>query len=220
MEREQFTFYASFYRAIRRIKNKAARCDAYDAIAEYALTGKLPDLDALPDAAAIAFDLTRPVLDTASRKSKGGKTDARQREDNGKTTGRHGQECGKEKEGEKEKEVEVEVENECYTPSPSPLKSAADPFDVFWQEYPRKTGDIRQAVLEFDRATVSGASLGEMLAALAWQKETPEWTEDGGRYIPSAEKWLRNRGWTATQATGMDTDNVFLRIVERGARHG
>lgn len=30
--REQFTFYRSFYEAVSKIKNKAARADAYDAI--------------------------------------------------------------------------------------------------------------------------------------------------------------------------------------------
>ena len=57
MDRKQFTFYASFYQAISRIKNKAARCDAYDAICAYAITGQLPDLDQVTDAAAIAFEL-------------------------------------------------------------------------------------------------------------------------------------------------------------------
>ena len=69
MDREQFTFYASFFRAVSRIRNKAARCDAYDAICAYALTGILPDLDKLPDSAAIAFELSKPNLDASRRKS-------------------------------------------------------------------------------------------------------------------------------------------------------
>ena len=72
-ERKQFTFYLSFFHAISRIRNKAARCDAYDAICAYALTGAVPDLDTLPDAAAIAFELSRPNLDSSIRKAKNGK---------------------------------------------------------------------------------------------------------------------------------------------------
>ena len=77
MNREQFTFYASFFRAVSRIRNKAARCDAYDAICAYALTGILPDLDKLPDSAAIAFELSKPNLDASRRKSEAGKSGGR-----------------------------------------------------------------------------------------------------------------------------------------------
>lgn len=73
MEREQFTFYSSFARAIRRIKKKADRCDAYDAIVEYALAGVEPDLDKLPDAAAIAYVLAKPNIDASRRKAEGGR---------------------------------------------------------------------------------------------------------------------------------------------------
>ena len=77
MDREQFTFYASFFRAVSRIRNKAARCDAYDAICAYALTGILPDLDKLPDSAAIAFELSKPNLGASRRKSEAGKSGGR-----------------------------------------------------------------------------------------------------------------------------------------------
>lgn len=71
-ERNQFTFYASFFKALRRIKDDAARAMAYDAICAYALNGDEPDLDELPDIVALCFDLVRPNLDSARRKSKGG----------------------------------------------------------------------------------------------------------------------------------------------------
>ena len=72
-ERKQFTFYSSFLDAILRIKKPAERCAAYDAICRYALRGELPDMDKLPDAAAIAFDLTKPNLDASRRKAISGK---------------------------------------------------------------------------------------------------------------------------------------------------
>ena len=76
-ERSQFTFYDSFYRSISRIKKKADRADAYDAIVAYALLGTEPDLDSLPDAAAIAFEVIRPNLDASRRKSENGKQGGR-----------------------------------------------------------------------------------------------------------------------------------------------
>jgi hypothetical protein len=71
--RTQFTFYDSFYRAVSRIKKKADRADAYDAIVAYALYGIEPDMDTMPDAAAIAFEVAKPNLDASRRKAANGK---------------------------------------------------------------------------------------------------------------------------------------------------
>ena len=71
LKRGQFTFYGSFYKAIRRIRSKSARADAYDAICAYALEEIQPELENMPDAAAIAFDLIKPNLDAGMRKASG-----------------------------------------------------------------------------------------------------------------------------------------------------
>ena len=82
-DRKQFTMYESVYKALRRIRKKQDRADAYDAICAYALYQEEPDMDAMSDAAAIAFDLIRPVLDSArkeaNRKQTGSKTEPRKR---------------------------------------------------------------------------------------------------------------------------------------------
>lgn len=72
-ERTQFTFYESFFRAISRIRKASDRAAAYDAICRYALYGEKPDFERLPDSSAIAFELVKPNLDSARRKSEGGK---------------------------------------------------------------------------------------------------------------------------------------------------
>ena len=71
--RTQFTFYDSFFRSVSRIRKAADRASAYDAICSYALYGTEPDMDKLPDAAAIAFEVARPNLDASRRKAKSGK---------------------------------------------------------------------------------------------------------------------------------------------------
>ena len=73
MERAQFTFYRSFFKAISRIKKKTDRADAYDIICAYALDQIKPDLDSVSDAVAIAFELLRPVLDKAKERAESGK---------------------------------------------------------------------------------------------------------------------------------------------------
>ncbi len=119
MDRKQFTFYASFASALARIKSKAARCDAYDAICNFALYGIEPDLDSIPGSAAIAFDLIRPTLEASKRKAengkRGGKTEANEKQTASKTEANRKQTVSeKEKEKEKENEKEIEIENECY----------------------------------------------------------------------------------------------------------
>lgn len=111
MEREQFTFYASFAKAIQRIRKAADRAAAYDAIVNYALYEKEPDLDKLPDSVCIVFDLIRPNLDTSRRKAQGGKA-TRQAEDTAKINARQAEDTGNKYKKEKEVEIENKKENE------------------------------------------------------------------------------------------------------------
>ena len=120
-ERTQFTFYASFFDAVSRIKKKADRADAYDAICAYALREEDPDFSKMSDAAQIAFLLIKPNLDSSRRKAKSGK-DGGGKKANGKQNGsKQEANCKQEQpaiEKEKEKEREKEKENECYPPTP------------------------------------------------------------------------------------------------------
>ena len=132
MSRKQFTFYESFAKAIVRIRNKKDRCDAYDALVLFALNDVEPDLDKMPDAVAMFFDLVRPTLESSKRKAENGKKggesskqtdntdEANAKQTASKTEAKRKQNTSeKEKEGENEKEGEIEIEkekeNECYT---------------------------------------------------------------------------------------------------------
>lgn len=68
-------------------------------------------------------------------------------------------------------------------------------FETFWNAYPRRTGDIRQAAFEYIGALKTGVTPEQLLeAAKAYAASTEP------RYAMSADKWLRNRGWTAYTA--------------------
>lgn len=124
--RSQFTFYRSFFEAVFKIKNKAARVEAYDAICKYALFNDAPDVDKMSDAAAIAFMLIKPNLDASRRKAKSGKSGGKSKqtaskaEANSKQSGSKSEANDKREQpaSEKEKEKEREKENECYPPTP------------------------------------------------------------------------------------------------------
>ena len=115
--RSQFTFYRSFFEAVFKIKNKAARAEAYDAICKYALFNDAPDVDKMSDAAAIAFMLIKPNLDASRRKAKSGKNGGTSKQTASKAEA-NGKQEQPASEKEKEKEREKEKENECYPPTP------------------------------------------------------------------------------------------------------
>lgn len=110
MEREQFTFYRSFFQALRRIKNDADRAAAYDAICEYALNGNLPDVDSLCDVAAVAFELIRPNLDASRKKAKAGQEGGSKPEANAEDTASKPEANSKDTGSKKEKEIEYKNE--------------------------------------------------------------------------------------------------------------
>ena len=67
-------------------------------------------------------------------------------------------------------------------------------FDRFWGAYPRKVSkaDARKA---FAKLNPDGELVEAMLRALDWQKRLPEWTKDGGQFIPYPATWLNARRW-------------------------
>ena len=73
MERESFMFFRSWLDGVKLIKNKAQRCDAYDAIIAYALDGVEADAEQLPPAAAIAYVMAKPVIDSGIKKAEAGR---------------------------------------------------------------------------------------------------------------------------------------------------
>lgn len=110
--REQFTFYRSFWMAVKGL-NQKDQLSVFRAICAYALDGEETKMT---PAATGLFVLIKPVLDAAEKKAKSGKQGGSKPEANAKQTGskpeanRKQGENRREKEGEKEKEREIEDE--------------------------------------------------------------------------------------------------------------
>lgn len=113
MDRSQFTFYKSFWNAVKRLRKKEDRLSALEAICAYALDGETRPMT---DAADAIFVLIQPVLDTAARKAETGKNGGSKPKANGKQTESKQQayDNQSEREKEKEKENENEIEKESY----------------------------------------------------------------------------------------------------------
>lgn len=169
VERKQFTFYASFFQAISKIKKKADRAEAYDALCAYALYGTEPDLGQMSDSAAVVFMLAKPNLDSSRRKATNGKRggESKQEEEEGQPEANGKQEepaskpqaNGRQTESKKEKEKEKEKEYECNNiPPKSSPQGDAPPEKHKHGQY----GWVRLTAEEYARLI---ADLGEEEAA-------------------------------------------------------
>ena len=70
-----------------------------------------------------------------------------------------------------------------------------DQFESFWNAYPKKSGDIRQAYMEYLHAISQGVTPDRIIKSAHEQFDgiPPEDVQ----YMTSAERWLRNKGWEA-----------------------
>jgi len=67
-------------------------------------------------------------------------------------------------------------------------------FDTFWTFYPRKRAK-RDALKAWQQTEDERPALPDLLRALRQMMFSPEWCNDGGRWIPYPATWLRSYGW-------------------------
>lgn len=218
MERTQFTFYESFFKAISRIKKKADRADAYDIICRYALAQEEPNLDCVSDSVAIAFELLRPVLDKAKERAESGKRGGSKSKGNGenseatvKETESKTEASGKlparekEIEKEKEKEKEVEIENDSVYGAATPAHAPEQQGDESCQkqkrfcrpdvqevaDYCRERGNQVDAQRFVDYYTANGWRVGKN-PMKDWKAAVRTWEkQEGVSPAPAAPRWSK-----------------------------
>lgn len=105
MERSQFTWYRSYYEALRTLPAKDFKV-AVLAICAYALDEEVPSLSGVPNS---VFTLIRPTLDSGRNKAA---NRLNKRKTNQEQTDNKPEQTRKEKEGEEEREEESESERE------------------------------------------------------------------------------------------------------------
>ena len=148
MERQQFTFYRSYYDAIKRLP-KREQAPLLLAICAYALDEEEKKLDGIPFS---IFTLIKPTLDSGRAKAKNrenktrtnqeqtkNKTETEPKETKNKTTTKPKQ---NRKEG--EKEIESERENDSSFPPKSPQG------DVF-AEFAKGNPNLLEALQDFEQ---------------------------------------------------------------------
>lgn len=94
-----------------------------------------------------------------------------------------------------------------FATSPTDVGKFPPGFDQFWAAYPRKVGKDA-AAKAFARRRIDGALLTTVLLALSRQALSPQWTRDGGQFIPHPATWLTQGRW---QDEDGDADPYGLR---------
>lgn len=214
MQRTQFTFYESFYKAVKRIKDPESRAQAYDAICAYALYGQEPNLDSFSDFSAIAFELIKPNLDSSRKKAENGKAGGSKKQNKSKKEANKKQEqieSENEDKKEKEKENKIEIEKECeYNNTPIVEKVEKIKFGEYgWvklkpEDYSRLISDygeseVKRAIRYIDESSQSSGNKNK------WK----DWNLVVRRCI--------REGWGARQKQ-KDNGNIFAELLEEERR--
>ena len=199
MRREQFTFYRSYYEALKNLP-KRDQTAVLMAVIGYALDETEPALSGVP---LSVFTLIRPTLDSGRNKAKNrmnkrgtneGQSENKQ-ETNQEQTRKEGE---KEKEKEGESGTEVEGENDSSLPSP-PLsggrsKRFVPPTVEEVQTYCRERNNGIDAAAFIDFYAARGWKYGQGRPMVDWKAAVRTWE--------SQEKKQENGG------------NIFLKMLE------
>lgn len=202
-ERGQFTFYRSFWDAIKMLPQKD-QLPLLKAIISYGLDGE--EISGLSPYQKASFLLIKPTLSSSRKKAANGKQGGSKPKANASKPKANASEKEGEIEKEKENEIENEIENECYISLRTEGANTGDgigapPFDgrlftEFWNTYPAGKGGNRE---EAWKAWVSLSPTADMASAIMYGLQdwidSAQWSEDGGRYIPGAAKFLSQKRW-------------------------
>lgn len=216
MERKQFTWYRSYYDALKEIPAEEFRAIVL-AVCAYALDGEEPELSGV---ARAIFTLIRPTLEVGRSKAENRsrteqtsisaeqtgnrpeqtKNKPEQTENKRKQTGNKPEQTRKEKEKEKEREKESENDSYCSPPPPSDPKLFVPPTLAEVQSYvaQRQSPVDPQGFIDFY------ASKGWMVG------KTP--MKDWKAACRNAETWER---WSRTEASAPPKKGLAQALTDR-----
>jgi len=87
-------------------------------------------------------------------------------------------------------------------------------FDEFWKSYPRKTGKGR-AEKTWLKINPNKELSQRILTAVKAQRNSKDWTKDGGIFIPYPATWLNDRRWEDEIYSSNEQKSHFERDRER-----
>lgn len=82
-------------------------------------------------------------------------------------------------------------------------------FESFWKAYPKKVGKQAARKAWQAKANADRPSTAEVIKAVMNQKESQQWTENNGRFIPNPATWINRHGWHDEQDTEKATGSYY-----------
>lgn len=208
---EYITFFPETFAAVKRY-SPADRALLYEAMGEYAFSGAEPDWPD-DDIKWFVWDSLKQRVDTAREASErkreygrmGGRPKASESTDNqtkadesrAKQTKADESRRKLAKADESKKSSEAEADTEADTEAETErdnVRAREDAFDRFWSAYPRHTAK-QTALAAFKKLHPDEALMQTILTAIERQKASPQWTKDGGQFVPHPATWLNQRRW-------------------------
>lgn len=194
MAREYFNAYHSYLEAMEPL-NDAERGRLFTACLKYSMTGEAPKLRG--NERFVFYSMKSQIdRDTESYEAKCGamRANASKRWDAKacKSMQLDAKAC-KSMQGEGEGEGEGKDKGGVHPPK-SPQGGLDGRFARFWEAYPKKVGK-GAAETAWRKRKPDDALLSQMLQAIERAKQSPDWTKDGGQYIPNPATWLNQRRW-------------------------
>lgn len=83
---------------------------------------------------------------------------------------------------------------ESYITPYSPSKTEPRHFDTFWKAYPKKVGK-GAAEKAWKKIRQTDETISAILAAVERQKQSEQWQQAKGKFIPHPATWLNQRRW-------------------------
>ena len=164
----------------------------------------------LTGAEKIAFRFMKGQVDRnaaiSDARSKAGSIKKYQNETNDIKTEQTETNFPKEKDKEKEKENKKEEKEERL--------AISERFVRFWKAYPRKVGK-ENALKAWMSLKPDEELLTTMIQAIEKQKDTEQWKESGGQYIPHPSTWLRGKRWQDEVTTTTKQKTVVAQDYEQ-----
>lgn len=85
--------------------------------------------------------------------------------------------------------------NGASAPKKMSQKRKEELFDLFWLSYPKKKSK-GQAEKAWAKIPLDEHLAGIIISKVNEARASPEWTKEGGKYIPYPATWLNAKGWT------------------------
>jgi len=213
--RKSFIFYKSFYDSIKEL-DPLDQAQIYNAIFQYEFDDKEIELNGICKS---IFALIIPLLKANDKRYENGCKGGRPKSN--KNDEKIGLKITKQKPKNNQNETKPEpnvlciMNNELCNMNYELLKYTRKKtsFEKFWNAYPKKVSK-QKCIKWFEQNKPNEQTLDFMLKQLERFKQTKEWQQNNGQFIPYPDTWLRNKRWEDEFKTENEKEEEMIKRLE------